>query len=52
MKNYEEALHEQAKEFKKLWCKLLEQEKMLVKLKVKGRYAFCVCMFWGKECGL
>jgi hypothetical protein len=45
VKNYKAALHEQAKEFEMLRCKLSEQEKMLVKLKVKGRYTFCVCMF-------
>jgi hypothetical protein len=45
VKRHEAPLLEQAEEIKMLKHRLSEQEKMLVKLKVKGMYAFCVCMF-------
>jgi hypothetical protein len=43
-KSREAALHEQAKEIEMLTHELLEQEKMLVTLKISGMYAFCVGM--------
>jgi hypothetical protein len=45
LKSHEEALHEQAREIKKLNHQLSELEKILIKLKMKGMYAFCVCMY-------
>jgi hypothetical protein len=44
VKSHDAAVHEQAMEIKKLNHQLSEQEKLFVKLKVKGMYAFCVCM--------
>jgi predicted RNase H-like nuclease (RuvC/YqgF family) len=44
VKRLEAALHEQAKEFKMLRCKLSDQKKMLDVLKGNGMYAFCVRM--------
>jgi hypothetical protein len=43
-KIHEAALHEEAKEIEMLRHELSEQGKMLVTLKFKGMYAFCVCM--------
>jgi hypothetical protein len=43
-KSCEAALHEKAKEIKKLRHDLSELEKMILKLNMKGMYTFCVCM--------
>jgi hypothetical protein len=42
LKSREAALHDLAKEIKKLRHKLSKQEKKLFKLCMKGMYAFCV----------
>jgi hypothetical protein len=44
VKCHEAALHEQAMEIKKLNLELSKEEIMIFELKMKGMYAFCVCM--------
>jgi hypothetical protein len=44
VKSREVAVHEQAKEIKKLRYKLSELEKMIFELLLNGVYAFCVCL--------
>jgi hypothetical protein len=45
VKCHEAAFHERAKEIKKLRHELSEQEKLIFKLKINGKYAFCVCIY-------
>jgi hypothetical protein len=42
VKSHEEDLHEETKEIEMLKKELLEQEKVIFTLKMKGMYAFCV----------
>jgi hypothetical protein len=43
-KSHEGDLNDQGVEIQMLRHKLLEQEKMIFELKIKGMYAFCVCV--------